>query len=80
MSIQEWKNKGYIKYVKWHTVNDSEVCSLCKERAEKEFLLSKIENIFPAHKGCRCWLTPIVDTELLKNQTEDFWKDVKFED
>lgn len=64
-TIAEWKNTGYIKFVKWHTCNDDEVCDVCRERAEKEFLLSEIENLIPAHEGCRCWITPIVDVDLV---------------
>jgi hypothetical protein len=64
-TIAEWKEDGYIKYVKWHTCNDDYVCDVCRKRAEKEFLLDDIEQLIPAHEGCRCWITPIVDIEAL---------------
>ena len=67
-AIKEWRESGSIEYVRWATANDSEVCSVCQSRAEKEFLLSEIESLLPAHDGCRCVVMPIVSTELARKQ------------
>ncbi len=59
--VAEWKKSGDVKYVRWRTVNDECVCSVCRKRANKKFLLSEIENLYPAHIGCRCYISPIVE-------------------
>ena len=59
--IAEWKKAGTVKYVIWHTLNDDYVCSVCRKRNGKKFLLSEIEHLIPAHEGCRCWIDPGVD-------------------
>jgi len=69
-TIAEWKENGCIKFVKWCTCNDDYVCDFCRERAGKEFLLSEIENLIPAHEGCRCWISPIVDEDLFEKQID----------
>jgi len=66
--IAEWKEAGGIKYVRWCTCNDDYVCGVCRKRANKEFLLSEIENLIPAHEGCRCWIGPIVDEDLVRKR------------
>jgi hypothetical protein len=75
-TVKEWKETGYIKYVKWHTVNDENVCSVCKHRAGKKFLLSEIENLIPAHENCRCWFTPIVSEELFEEGVGENFEDI----
>jgi hypothetical protein len=59
--IAEWKKTGTVKYVIWHTFNDDQVCSVCRRRNGKKFLLSEIEHLIPAHEGCRCWIDPGFD-------------------
>ena len=74
-TIAEWKKDGCIKYVKWRTCNDDFVCSVCKERAEKEFFLDEIENLIPAHEGCRCWISPIVDIDAFEEMIDFILED-----
>ena len=70
-NFREWKESGVIKYVKWHTVNDDDVCDLCRLKAEKDFLLDEIETLYPGCDDCRCWFTPIVDIDLFEQQIKD---------
>jgi hypothetical protein len=46
------------------------VCDVCRARNGKKFLLTEIQNIIPAHEGCRCWLSPIVDEVLFEKEIE----------
>ena len=68
MNLLSWKETGYIKYAQWTTCNDDHVCPVCKERAGKKFSLDELENLIPAHEGCRCGLRPIVDIEAIRNE------------
>ena len=63
--IKYWKGLGCIQFVKWHTSDDAKVCSICKMFNEKEFPIEGILEIFPAHRNCRCKLTPIVESDLV---------------
>ena len=73
--IAEWKKAKTIKYVRWNTCNDELVCDVCRERNGKKFLLSEIENLIPAHKGCRCWIVPIVDIEAFGDSLDFIFED-----
>jgi len=69
-TIAEWKESGYLKFVIWNTCNDDFVCDVCRKRNEKKFLLSEIENLIPAHEGCRCGIGPIVDEEMFGDEID----------
>jgi len=69
--IEEWKNAKTIKFVRWFTCMDSDVCSICKSRAGKKFLLDEVEKLIPAHEGCRCWISPIADMDLYEKKLHD---------
>jgi len=69
--INEWKEAGTIKYVRWNTVNDEFVCKICKLRAGKEFLLEEIESLYPGCDDCRCWISPIVEIDLFEQQIDE---------
>ena len=69
--VTEWREKGYIKFVRWNTANDGSVCEVCRKRNYKQFLLSEIDQLLPAHEGCRCWLTPIIDIESIDFEFDD---------
>jgi SPP1 gp7 family putative phage head morphogenesis protein len=70
-TIAEWEKAKTIRYVRWNTTNDDLVCDLCRVRNGKQFLLSEAENLIPAHLGCRCWLSPIVDEDLVQERLEN---------
>ncbi|QRN82867.1 hypothetical protein JR338_10660 [Chloroflexota bacterium] len=61
--VNEWREGGCIRSVKWHTVNDDFVCDICRSRSEKEFLLDEVESLMSECDNCRCWVTPIVDIQ-----------------
>ena len=65
-----WEKQGTFEEFKWHTVNDDEVCPLCKSRAEKTFPIKDLSKMYPAHEGCRCWVVPIVSLELFDKQLD----------
>lgn len=55
----------YVTSLTFHTVNDHHVCIACQELAEKVFTIIEAPSL-PYNKctnpkGCRCWVTPIVD-------------------
>ncbi len=77
--VNEWREEGYIKLVKWHTVNDEYVCDICKSRSKKEFPLDDIESLMPGCDNCRCWITPIVDLGLINTLRKNDWEGVEFD-
>lgn len=54
-----------VTAVKIHTTNDQHVCLACQDLAEKVFPVKEAPPLPYAKctnpKGCRCWVTPIVD-------------------
>jgi len=68
--VKEWKKNGTIKYVIWQTVNDEQVCAICRERDNEQFLLDEIESLLPAHEGCRCYIKPVVSYELFAQEID----------
>jgi uncharacterized protein with gpF-like domain len=79
--VKDWKAKGVIGGKRWNTANDPIVrkCEICWPLNGME---AKIDEPFvhpvtgekydhpPAHDGCRCCLTPIMDMDLVSKQ---FW-------
>lgn len=65
-----WEKSGYIREFMWHTAMDDLVCATCKPRDGKLFPIADMDNLLPAHVNCRCWGTPVVDTELLRQSYE----------
>lgn len=61
-----WEEAGYIKEFTWHTAMDDLVCEICGPNDGKQFALQDMDALIPAHVNCRCWGTPIVDTELVR--------------
>jgi len=70
VNLLRWKETGYIKYVTWHTCNDDHVCPVCKERAGKKFSIDEVENLIPAHEGCRCGMRPVIDYSLFEEEED----------
>lgn len=66
--IEEWKKAKTIKFVRWHTCMDGDVCSICKSRAGKKFLLDEVDKLIPTHEDCRCYLQPITDDDLFEKE------------
>lgn len=64
---QERYRRADVKSVKWRTVRDGEVCPVCSALAGTVALLEGGFNMKgsvgfpPAHPGCRCWLSPVVE-------------------
>ena len=67
---KEFESQGVVSEFKWQTVNDDFVCEVCRKRNDKTFPLADLEKLYPAHEGCRCYLLPIVDMDLIATQFE----------
>jgi len=65
-----WESTGYINASRWNTAVDELVCPICEPLNGQIIGVGDIDAYPPAHPNCRCWLTPIVDEEALKEQTE----------
>jgi SPP1 gp7 family putative phage head morphogenesis protein len=63
-----WQETGTIDKFRWNTANDELVCPICGERNQQEYPLSELATMMPAHPNCRCWATPIVSVELVRQQ------------
>ena len=61
-----WEASKIIDLFTWMTANDERVCELCGPNEGKQFPLSELSNLIPAHVNCRCWGTPVVNLEKLK--------------
>lgn len=69
-NLATWKESGAIEKKRWRTNNDSKVCEICAPLNGKVIGLDESfgEDVFgeemdgpPAHPGCRCWVTPVVE-------------------
>jgi len=68
-----WEESGYIASFRWNTAEDELVCKICGRPdgyAGKEFPLSELSNMMPAHPNCRCWATPIVNVDMFEQEIE----------
>ena len=56
-----------VTAITFHTVNDQYVCPACLDLAEKTFPVKEAPPLpfkkCTNPKGCRCWVTPIVDED-----------------
>ncbi len=66
-NLTTWKESGAIEKKRWRTNNDSLVCEVCAPLNGK---VAELDAEFedgltspPAHPGCRCWVTPVVEVE-----------------
>lgn len=64
-SIITWQNSGVVGGYRWNTNADGLVCPICRPLNQR---ITSAGGEFapgitapPAHVGCRCWLTPIID-------------------
>lgn len=54
-----WRNER-VKQVRWNTKSDELVCDICGGNDGQLFDVDS-NDLPPAHPGCRCWISPIVD-------------------
>lgn len=70
-NLETWKASGAIEQKRWRTNNDHVVCDQCEPLNGKvvgigeQFETDNGERLDapPAHPGCRCWITPVVEVE-----------------
>ena len=68
-----WEESGYIDKFRWNTAEDELVCKICGRPdgyAGKEFPLSQLSEMMPAHVNCRCWATPVVNVDMFEQEIE----------
>ncbi len=64
-NLKAWQESGAIEKKRWRTNNDSLVCEICAplngKVVELNVEFAKGLASPPAHPGCRCWVTPVVE-------------------
>ena len=63
-SLERYR-RADVKMVTWNTVNDTMVCLMCKEMADRGPMAIGSFTPPPIHPGDRCWLRPVVIGEAL---------------
>jgi hypothetical protein len=81
-ALLDIKSTGMITSVKVYNCNDGLVCASCRELEGKVFSIEQaqkelpVPNVCENNSGCRCWYSPIVDLEAVRDQTHKaIWKD-----
>jgi len=73
---QAWSSTGMVGRKRWNTAEDEKVCPICGALDGREV---DLDNYFPAiemggimnppaHVNCRCWITPVVDEDMVREQ------------
>ena len=60
-TVQGFADMG-VKEVRWKSVIDGRECKVCRERDNKIYKISEVPE--KTHYGCRCYLEPVVETEV----------------
>lgn len=76
-NLSSWRATGLVGGKRWNTAVDDLVCPICApldgmvvEMDGNGFTTEDGEGITapPAHVNCRCWLTPVVSEDLLREE------------
>lgn len=75
-NMMAWDSTGLIGARRWNTANDERVCPICGPLHNQTALMNvpfvsdsgEMHEAPPAHIRCRCWLTPIVSEDMLREQ------------
>lgn len=72
-NMTAWESTGFIRSSVWMTSQDERVCPICSEHAGEHVGIGDIDAAPPnsSHPGCRCWLQPEVDEELVEEQLRE---------
>jgi SPP1 gp7 family putative phage head morphogenesis protein len=54
-------NQAGITMFRWMTYGDNNVCEICIPNHGREFPVSQLSSLIPAHPNCRCWDEPVVE-------------------
>jgi SPP1 gp7 family putative phage head morphogenesis protein len=60
-----WGSTGFIRQGVWHTGNDDRVCQVCASLDGTHWDIEDVDAHPPTHVNCRCYLTPVVDEEMV---------------
>lgn len=66
-----WKESGFVKEVRFNTVQDDAVCPYCSPLDGQVFDVDDYGHKPPIHVNCRCFNTPVADVESVLSQVED---------
>lgn len=66
-NMAAWESTGFIRSSVWMTAQDELVCPICADHEGEHVGIGDIDAAPPnsSHPGCRCWLQPEVDEELV---------------
>lgn len=69
-NMTAWESTGFIRSGIWMTAQDERVCPICASHDGEHVGIGDIDAAPPnsSHPGCRCWLQPEVDEELVEEQ------------
>ena len=77
-NIMSWEAAGVVGGKRWSTARDDKVCAICGPLdgmivgLREDGFATKTSGLGiyapPAHPMCRCWLTPVVSEDLLRDQ------------
>lgn len=72
-NMAAWESTGFVRSGVWMTSNDERVCPICSDHAGEHVGIGDIDAAPPnaSHPGCRCWLQPEVDLELVGSQIDE---------
>lgn len=71
-NMATWESTGFVRSSVWMTSQDERVCPICSEHAGEHVGIGDIDAAPPnsSHPGCRCWLQPEVDLDLVNEQLD----------
>lgn len=72
-NMAAWESTGFVNSMVWMTSQDERVCPICAEREGEHMGVDDIDAAPPnsSHPGCRCWLQPEVDLDLVGKQLDE---------
>jgi SPP1 gp7 family putative phage head morphogenesis protein len=72
-NMATWESTGFVRSMVWHTAEDEKVCVVCESHSGEHVGIGDIDAAPPngSHPGCRCWLQPEVDLELVNEQLDE---------
>ena len=70
-NLISWKSTGFVEQVKFNTVVDDLVCPFCSPLNGETFDADDYGHLPPIHVGCRCYVTPVVNLDLVNQQLDE---------
>ena len=72
-NLTAWESTGFVRSAVWMTSQDERVCPICSDHEGEHVGIGDIDAAPPnsSHPGCRCWLQPEVDLELVNEQLDE---------